>query len=79
MCWDYFFHWCFHPFLGGALNGFDDAFPREITTLHWFNRVVNIIHEYAPKAKIIFASSPHDTEDSIERVLGSQEKPPETV
>jgi hypothetical protein len=65
--------------LGGGLNGFDDAFPKEITTLHWFNRVVNIVHEHAPKAKIIFVSSPNDIMDSIERVLGSQEKPSETV
>jgi hypothetical protein len=79
MQWDYFFRWYIDTLLGGGLNGFDDAFPKEITTLHWFNRVVNIVHEHAPKAKIIFVSSPNDIMDSIERVLGSQEKPLETV
>ncbi len=65
--------------IGGALNGFDDAYPKEITTLHWFNRVVNLVHEHAPKAKVIFVSSPEDIEDSIQRVLGSQVEQPKTV
>ncbi len=79
MQWDYFFRWYVDTLLGGGLNGFDDDFPKEITTLHWFNRVVNIVHEHAPKAKFIFVSSPDDIMDSIERVLASQEKPLETV
>ena len=68
-----------HVFLGGGLNGFDDDFPKEITTLHWFNRVVNLIHEHAPKAKVIFVSGPQDIEDSIQRVLTSQVKQPQSV
>ncbi len=66
-------------FLGGGLTGYDDAFPREVTTLHWFNRIVNLVHEYAPKAKFIFVTGPHELIDSFERVLGSLEKTPETI
>ncbi len=61
------------------MNGFDSAFPREVTTLHWFNRLVNLVHEHAPKAKLIFTTGPDDLTDSFERVLGSLEKPSETI
>ncbi len=66
-------------FLGGGLTGYDDAFPRELATLHWFNRLVNLIHEHAPKAKLIFVTSPNDLVDSFARVLGSLEQTPETI
>jgi hypothetical protein len=76
----YIFKWYIDILQGGAINGFDnDAFPKEITTLHWFNRIVNLVHEHAPKAKFIFVSGPTDLADSFERVLGSLENPPETV
>jgi hypothetical protein len=64
---------------GGGINGFDDGFPRDATALHWFNRLVNLIHKHAPKAKFIFVSSPNDLADSFERVLGAAEATPETV
>ena len=58
---------------GGGLNGYDEAIPREVSTLHWFNRVVNIVHEHAPRAKFIFVQNPGDLANSFERVLGSSE------
>jgi hypothetical protein len=64
---------------GGAINGFDDHLPKEVTTLHWFNRLVNLVHEHAPKAKLIFVTRPADMVDSFERVLGAIETPVETV
>ncbi|CAF0801569.1 unnamed protein product [Rotaria sp. Silwood1] len=54
---------------GGGLTGYDDHFPREITTLHWFNRLVNLVHQYVPKAKLIFVHSPNSIVDGIHRVL----------
>ncbi|CAF0876357.1 unnamed protein product [Rotaria sordida] len=65
--------------IGGGINGFDDKFPKEVTTLHWFNRLVNLVHEHAPNAKLIFVTGPDDIIDSYERVLGSLEKPIETI
>lgn len=34
-----------------------------------FEKIVNIVHEYAPEAKIIFNSLPTDTEEAIKRWL----------
>ncbi|UJR15910.1 hypothetical protein I4U23_002831 [Adineta vaga] len=65
--------------VGGGINGFDDAFEKEVTTLHWFNRIVNLVHEHAPKAKLIFVTGPNDIADAAERVLGAIETPTETV
>ncbi|CAF3493926.1 unnamed protein product [Rotaria socialis] len=55
--------------VGGGLNGYDDHFPHEITTLHWFNYLVNLIHQYAPTAKLIFVHSPDSLVDGIQRIL----------
>jgi hypothetical protein len=73
------FEWYINILSGGGINGFDDNFPKEVTTLHWFNRLVNLVHEHAPKAKLIFVTCPEDMVDSFERVLGAIETPVETV
>ncbi|CAF1023565.1 unnamed protein product [Adineta steineri] len=65
--------------IGGGINGYDDDFPRETETLYWFNRLVNLVHQYAPKAKLIFVTSPDDLADSFVRVLDSAETPVESI
>ncbi|CAF0792006.1 unnamed protein product [Rotaria sp. Silwood1] len=65
--------------IGGGINGFDDRFPKEVTTLHWFNRLVNHVLEHAPNAKLILVAGTDDLIDSYERILGSLEKPIETI
>ena len=64
--------------LGAGVNGFADI-PHEVTTLHWFNRLVNLVHQHSPKAKLIFVTGPEDLPDAAERVLGATETPVETV
>jgi hypothetical protein len=66
-------------FQGAGINGFNDDVPKEVTTLHWFNRLVNLVHEHAPKAKVVFVTGPNDLVDSLERVLGTLETPTETI
>ncbi len=61
--------------IGGYINGQDAVnFPATEETTLWFNRVLNIVHAYAPRSKIILARSPEDAVPAIERVLGK--KPP---
>ncbi|CAF1197328.1 unnamed protein product [Rotaria sordida] len=60
--------------LGGGLTGYDEHFQREVATLHWFNRIVNIIHEHAPKAKFIFVDKPASLVEGIHRVLDNGHK-----
>ena len=42
--------------------------------LRWFNRVLNVIHELAPKSKIILVKSGQDIHDGIQRILGAEQK-----
>jgi hypothetical protein len=57
--------------IGGYINGQDAVnFPATQETTAWFNRVLNIIHTNASKAKIILVSGPQDIVPAIERVLG---------
>ncbi|CAF1407011.1 unnamed protein product [Adineta steineri] len=65
--------------IGGGINGYDDIFPRETETLYWFNRLVNLVHQYAPKAKLIFVTNPTDLVNSFVRVLGAAETPIESI
>ncbi|CAF1353459.1 unnamed protein product [Adineta ricciae] len=64
--------------IGAGVNGFADI-PHEVTTLHWFNRLVNLVHQHSPKAKLIFVTGPEDLPDAAERVLGVTEASVETV
>lgn len=40
---------------------------RESSLLLLFEKLVNLIHEYAPNAKICFNSSPADTAEAVKR------------
>jgi hypothetical protein len=56
--------------IGGFINGqHPDMPPTEERTL-WFERVLNLIHEKAPSAKIILNRQPSEALQSVERVLG---------
>jgi hypothetical protein len=57
--------------IGGYINGQDAVnFPATEETTVWFNRVLNIVHANAPRAKIILVRGPEDVVPAIERVLG---------
>jgi hypothetical protein len=57
--------------IGGYINGQDAVnFPATEETTVWFNRVLNIVHGNAPRAKIILVRGPEDVVPAIERVLG---------
>src|SRR5512137_520595 len=61
--------------IGGYINGQDAVhFPATEETTIWFNRILNIVHANAPRAKIILVRGPEDAVPAIERVLGK--KPP---
>jgi hypothetical protein len=57
--------------VGGFINGQSPAVRPTLQTTIWFNRVLNIIHDQAPDAKIILVREPADTLPAIDRVLGS--------
>jgi hypothetical protein len=42
--------------------------------LFWFNRVLNLVHELAPKSKIVLLKSPQDLQDAIQRIMGAEQK-----
>ncbi len=57
--------------IGGYINGQDAMnFPATEETTIWFNRVLNLVHAHAPRAKIILVRGPEDAVPAIERVLG---------
>jgi hypothetical protein len=57
--------------IGSGINGQDAvALPATDQTTRWFNRLLNIIHSHAPKAKIILLRGPSDAVPAIERELG---------
>jgi hypothetical protein len=60
--------------IGGYINGQDAVnFPASEETTVWFNRVLNIVHENAPRSKIILVRGPEDIVPAIERVLGKRQ------
>ena len=60
--------------IGGFINGQDPVvFPASPETTAWFNRLLNLIHEHAPRTtKIILTRGPDELAAAIERVLGEQ-------
>lgn len=68
--------------VGGHVNGFDISMqfghpnvPSDRgDILIWFNRLLNIIHEFAPKSKIILVKSPEDIHPAIQRIMGTEQK-----
>jgi hypothetical protein len=60
--------------IGGYINGQDAVnFPATEEITVWFNRVLNIVHENAPRSKIILVRGPEDIVPAIERVLGKNQ------
>ena len=58
--------------IGGYINGQDAVnFPATEETTVWFNRVLNLVHANAPRAKIILVRGPEHVVPAIERVLGN--------
>ena len=66
---------------GGYVNGYDQDpkyHEKGISTdraeiLLWFNRALNLVHELAPKAKIILVKSPEDVHDAVQRIMNAQQ------
>jgi hypothetical protein len=56
--------------IGGFINGQDPEDPPTEQRTRWFNRVLNIVHVHAPKAKIVLVRDPADALPAIARVLG---------
>jgi hypothetical protein len=56
---------------GGYINGQSPDFPPPAPeTTAWFNRVLNIVHEHAPTAKIVLVRGPADAKAALARELG---------
>ena len=61
--------------IGAYINGQDAVnFPATEETTVWFNRILNIVHENAPRSKIILVCGPEDIVPAIERVLGKDQR-----
>ncbi|CAF1185964.1 unnamed protein product [Didymodactylos carnosus] len=61
--------------IGGGINGHGGNSAREENTFHWFNRLLNIIHQNASsKTKIILLRGLSDLEASFQRVLEKDNK-----
>ncbi len=56
--------------IGGYINGQNPEYPATLTSFLWFTRVINIVHEHAPGAKIILNRKPDEAAEACERVLG---------
>ena len=56
--------------IGSFINGQDPHIPPTEQRTRWFNRVVNLIHAGAPRAKIVLARGPSDVATAIHLVLG---------
>jgi hypothetical protein len=56
--------------IGGFLNGQDPIAPPTEQTSLWFNRVLNLVHDGAPTARIVLVRGPADAIPAITRVLG---------
>jgi hypothetical protein len=57
--------------IGGFIIGQDPAIRPTLETTVWFNRVLNLVHNHAPEAKIILVRDPGDALPAIRRVLGA--------
>jgi hypothetical protein len=57
--------------IGAFINGQDPDNPPTSERTAWFNRVLNIIHARAPRARIVLVRGPSDVMQALERELGS--------
>jgi len=61
--------------IGGGINGHGANSTREEETFHWFNRLLNIIHQNtSSKTKIILLRGLSDLEAAFQRELGKDNK-----
>jgi hypothetical protein len=56
--------------IGGYINGQGHEHPASPTSYLWFTRVLNIVTEHAPGAKIILSRKPSEAAEACERVVG---------
>jgi hypothetical protein len=58
--------------IGGFINGQDPHDPPTEQRTRWFNRILNIVHNHAPGAKIILVRNPADALPAVGRVLADR-------
>ncbi|NDZ78228.1 hypothetical protein G3I19_06735 [Streptomyces sp. SID10853] len=56
--------------IGSFISGQDPELPPTELTSLWFNRILNVIHAYAPTARMILVRNPGDALPAVRRVLG---------
>ena len=61
--------------IGGVINGQSASSPATEASTLWFNRVLNIVTQFAPGTKFVLVRSPEDALPAIERVVGVPEAP----
>jgi hypothetical protein len=57
--------------IGGFLSGQDPASPATAESTLWFNRVLNLVHAGAPRARLVLVRGPQNAVADIDRVLGA--------
>jgi hypothetical protein len=57
--------------IGAFINGQHPELAASEQTTAWFNRVLNLIHQHAPGAKIVLIRKPSEAVAAVERILGS--------
>jgi hypothetical protein len=55
--------------IGAFLSGQDPSTPATAESTAWFNRVLNLVHAGAPRARIVLVRGPQNAVDDINRVL----------
>ena len=56
--------------IGAFINGQHAELPATEQTTHWFNRLLNLVGEHAPGAKIVLLRKPSEAVAAVERILG---------
>jgi hypothetical protein len=56
--------------IGSFINGQHAELPASKQTTAWFNRILNLIGEHAPGARIVLIRKPSDVVAAVESVLG---------
>jgi hypothetical protein len=57
--------------IGAFINGQHPELAATDQTTFWFNRVLNLVGEHAPQAKIILIRKPSDAVATVERILSA--------
>ena len=56
--------------IGAFINGQHAELPATAQTTRWFNRLLNLVGEHAPGAKIVLLRKPSEAVEAVERILG---------